>query len=88
MADIKTYLGWINNEAVFDDAPLRELLSQLERWYGLSFVLDNEALMDERLTVHIESEPVDDILELIAVLTELQYERTGDSVFFRSRRIN
>jgi ferric-dicitrate binding protein FerR (iron transport regulator) len=82
--NISDHIGWLQKQAVFEDTALHEILFQLERWYGLNFVLEDKAIAAERLTIHIENMPVDDILELIATLTDLKYERTDNTVYLKS----
>jgi len=86
--DMDQYLGWMHNEVIFDNAPLEEILFQLERWYDLKFVLSDSSLAREHLTVHIQSTPVKDIVELIATLTDLNYKFAGNTVRFSSKDIN
>lgn len=80
--DVEKYLGWMHNEIVFEDAPLHEILFQLERWYDLQFVLADSAIAGEHVTVHIQKKSVDDILELISALSGLNYERQGRTIRF------
>jgi ferric-dicitrate binding protein FerR (iron transport regulator) len=82
--DIDQYLGWMNNEVAFDDAPLQEILYQLERWYDVQFILSDSTLAEEHLTIHIQNKSIDDILELISVLTDLRYRHMGNIIQLRS----
>ena len=82
--DVGNYLGWIKNEVAFNNAPLSEILHQIERWYNLEIRLKDKSLASERLTVHIQNKPAEEILHLIAVLMELNYERTGSKIVFVS----
>lgn len=74
-ADVDRHLGWMRREAFFDDAPLRDVLFQLERWYGVQFALEDTSLAAERLSVHIRGESLEGVLELISVLTGLDGRR-------------
>jgi len=78
--DVEKFLGWLDREADFQDAPLFEILFLLERWYDIQFVLGDGAIAAERLTVHIDNRPLDEILELIAALTDQEVERKGNLV--------
>lgn len=86
--DVRKHLGWINREAFFDDTPFHEILYQLERWYDLRFILEDDSRSSDRLTVHIQNEPIEDILELITTLTHLRYERIGSTVILKSNEKN
>ncbi len=78
--DIAQHLSWLNYEIVFDDAPLHVVLYQLERWYNLRFFLTDNSIASDLITVHIKNKPVDDIIETIALILDLQYERTGRTI--------
>jgi len=87
--DVEKYLGWLKREADFRDTPLSEILAQLERWYDIRFVLGNSSIALERLTVHIDSRPLEEILELIATLTDQEVERREENlVFLNPHRLN
>jgi ferric-dicitrate binding protein FerR (iron transport regulator) len=78
--DIAPYLGWMQHEAFFDNAPLHEILYQLERWYNVQFILEDTSIAAEQLTLHIQAQSLMDVLELISALTGLEYQRTNDSI--------
>ena len=79
--DIQKYIGWMNKEIIFNDAPLHEILFQVERWYNVKFELNDRAIAYEHLTLHIQKKPLNDILELISALTDLKYKRKGKIVY-------
>ncbi|MFA9453917.1 MAG: FecR family protein [Candidatus Aminicenantaceae bacterium] len=86
--DVEKYLGWLDRETHFQDAPLFEILILLERWYDIQFVLSDGSITAERLTVYIDNRPLDEILELIATLTNQEVEREGNLVILGPNRIN
>ena len=86
--DVKKHLGWINREVFFDDTPFHEILYQLERWYDLRFILEDDTIASDRLTVHIQYKPIEDILELITTLTHLRYELRDSNVILKSNKKN
>ena len=86
-ANIDRYLGWMQNEMRFQDAAISEILFQLERWYDVEFVLSDSSIATERLNVHTSRESLADILELLAALTDFEYQR-ADRVIYLTRRQN
>jgi len=83
--DIDRHLGWMHQEAFFDSVPLQEILHQLERWYDVQFVLEDTVIAAEQLTVHIQTDSLDDALELISTLTDLDYQRTDHLIRLQPR---
>ena len=78
--DVDRYLGWMRNELYFDDAPLSQVLFQLQRWYEVEFVLADSSVAHERLNIHLQNQSLGEVLDLLTVLTDLQYERDGKTV--------
>jgi transmembrane sensor len=81
--DVEKHFIWLDREADFRDVPLQEILFQLERWYDVRFVLRDRSIALVRLTVYIDNRPIDEILELIAALTDQEVERRGNLVYLR-----
>ncbi|MCP4726852.1 MAG: DUF4974 domain-containing protein [bacterium] len=75
------YLGWMNNDLVMSNVYLSEILGQLERWYDLKFEIDESAL-SHRITIHLQKESVDNIVELVGALINLNYQRNGNTIRF------
>jgi transmembrane sensor len=86
--NIDKYLGWMHNEVTFENIPLKEVLHQLERWYKVRFELVDPALAEEELTIHLQDNTIDEILDLIATLSELDYERDGDTIQLEHKKLN
>ncbi len=84
--DTATFLGWMQNEVTFEDAPLREILAQLERWYDVRFQIPDRALAAERLNLQLKSESLSASLELLSALTDLDYVQEGKSVLLQKRQ--
>ena len=83
--DIMKHLGWLHREAFFDGVPLNEILHQLERWYDVRFITEDTAIAAEQLTLHIDAESLEGVLELISALTDLEYQRTDGVVRLTSK---
>ena len=64
--DIAAFLNWKDGIIHFEDASLSEVLQTLERWYGVTFVVDNENIGDCHITATYDNERLDAILESIA----------------------
>jgi transmembrane sensor len=80
--DISRYLSWRQRQMYFQSVPLGEVLDQLERWYGLKFQLPDASDADHRVTIFLEDQPVDEILEVIALTNNFQYKQDGKKIRF------
>ena len=52
----------------------------------MQFELTEPALADELLTIHFQDNTIDEILELIATLSEIEYKKVGYSVRFTQKK--
>ncbi len=82
IVDASNYIKWMHNEMYFQDASLKQIIMQLERWYNLHFEVAKELLVKENLTVRINNTNLDDVLELISVVTNTKVERKGNNIRF------
>ena len=80
--DIAALLHWKDGIIYFEDAELSEVLETLERWYGVTFEVDNENIGDCHLTASYNNE------RLSAVLESIVYAKKGISYeFLNSKKI-
>lgn len=83
--DIKRYLSWRQREMYFQSAPLNEVLDQLKHWYGLQFQLPDSTTGEQRVTVFLENKPIEEILEVLALINNFEYKRDGKEIRFSRR---
>jgi ferric-dicitrate binding protein FerR (iron transport regulator) len=79
-ADLDRWLGWVDGRLVFEDAPLPEVLAELERWYGLEFRVEDAALAAKRVTARLRAGSLDETLEALALAVGASHARAGDVI--------
>lgn len=79
-ADLDRWLGWLEGRLVFEDAPLPEVLAQLERWYGLEFRVADAGLAAKRVTARLRAGSLDETLEALALAVGATHARAGDVI--------
>jgi len=72
----------MNNEIHFENATVREVLAQLERWYNFKFELPDTSIVNQALTIHIQRTTVNDVFQLIGIITETDVIRDGRKIKF------
>lgn len=82
IVEASTYSNWMHNEIYFNKASLKEIISQLERWYDLKFEIPKNIMNKTDLAVHINDTNIDDILEMLSVITNTKVVRDGNRVRF------
>jgi transmembrane sensor len=75
VVNVDNHLSWLKNEIRLENVRLREVLSQLTRWYNFQFNVDDPNLYDLKMTVHIRKTNVDDVLKLISLITHTEIKR-------------
>jgi transmembrane sensor len=78
--DVDAYLAWTEGRLVFRNAPLRDVVVELGRWYALDIRLADPSLGARRLTSSFGDEPVSEVLHSLEVTLDLRATRTGDVV--------
>jgi len=79
-------IAWTQGVLVFEDQPFEEVVSYLENWYGVSIQLDQTLHNNHRYTFKVKTESLREVLELISVITPIQYKIDGENVFIKSKR--
>ncbi len=72
------YLGWTEGRLVFTKTPLRDVVRQLERWYGIEIRLADARLGERRLTATLFNESPEEALDLVASVLELAVSHSAD----------
>jgi len=71
--DLSKYLSWMKGEMFFADVKVSEVIAQLERWYNVSFSLQDSTIMKDRLTVTINKKSLANAVEVLSALTNTGY---------------
>lgn len=67
--DVNKYLAWMKNEIYFENTPLQEVISQLERWYDVTVILKNESAKNDTLTINIRNKSHKENFDFLALVT-------------------
>ncbi len=78
--NVDRYLAWTKGVLAFDGAPLGDVVHTLERWYDVHITVGDSVLAGRRLTATFQNEPIDLVLNRIALTLGLRVERANGSV--------
>jgi ferric-dicitrate binding protein FerR (iron transport regulator) len=82
-AEISNHVGWLKGQLVFDNQSLNEVVTRLERWYALSFNIDNPEIENRKLTAtYLRRQPLSEVLDAIALSLDITYTKNGSTVTF------
>ncbi len=72
--DLEPHIGWLEYRYVFEDTPLSEIAKVLERSYGVDIAFADPELKSLRLSANFEGESIYEVLRVIELVLELEYE--------------
>ncbi len=81
-ADIARHVSWMKREIYFQNTPVPEVLTQLERWYRVTIETADSSMLKSSITIFIENKPLIDNLNLISVMMNTAFVQKGDTVRF------
>jgi len=76
--------GWVNGMLTIDDTPLRDVLPQLRRWYGMEIGVPDAAMLDRRVTVRASLDSSMQVIHGIEKSTGLQFGYEGRKMVFQA----
>lgn len=77
--DAADALAWTRGRLVFRDADMDRVAADLRRWYGVELRVSDSTLRSRRFTGSFAAEPLERVLEVIALTLGAQVERRGDT---------
>jgi len=86
--DLNNHISWMNREIYMKNIPLRDVLNQLERWYDVKISVSEETYESNLVTIFIQNKPIEDILNVIALMNNFEYEISGNEITFFSQPTN
>jgi len=79
--NVENLICWKDHILRFDNTPLADVVSQLERWYGVNIeVHQMNQLKDRRFTFTIKTESLSEILRVFQLVNPITYDIKGDTV--------
>jgi len=78
--DTDLYSSWKEDLLRFQDAPFKEVIKKMERWYDVNITLDGSIDTEETYTMTIKTESLREMLTVLSKTTPMKYEITGKKV--------
>lgn len=73
--------AWKEGKIIFDETPVEEVVKVLERWHGVSFVVENKDVLKYKITATFHSESIIQIMDLIQMTSLVNYNIVEKQVF-------
>lgn len=78
------YSAWKNEELIFDNESLDQVVKKLERWYGVEIDWEYPK-SGKRYTFKVKTESLREMLQLINVITPIDYSIEGKEIRIKQR---
>lgn len=81
----RQHSSWREGKLIFDNAPLEEVILRLEHWYGMDFYVEKSLKKDNRYTMTLEGDPIEEVLRILKMTTKMKYEIKGDDIYLNRK---
>ncbi|MEI6275609.1 MAG: FecR domain-containing protein [Prolixibacteraceae bacterium] len=78
--NMEALTSWVNNILIFDNEPFSEVVSYLNVWYGVNIKFDRTLYDQHKYTFKVKTESLREVLELITIITPINYTIEGDQI--------
>ncbi len=78
-----SHYEWKNGKLIFNNTSLQELSYRLSNWYNHDIKVE-ESIKDQKFTLRIEDENINEVLELIKLASDLEYKTTDTGYYIYS----
>ncbi|MGV8094586.1 MAG: FecR family protein [Mangrovibacterium sp.] len=72
--------AWKNNELIFRDTPVEEVIRSLESWYGVTITIDRKMIGEHNYTFKVKTESFREVLDMMELMTPLSYTINGKDI--------
>lgn len=87
-ADTSQVLAWMTGEFIFEDLPLSNIVTQLERWYDVEMTLEEMSLGGIRFTGVINKKySLIEVLDIISKTSDVEFDTSNASVIKVRKKI-
>jgi len=66
--------AWKEGLLLFDNTPMKEVIKKMERWYGVTFVINEPIIYDYRFTAKFMTQSITQVLEILRLSANIQYK--------------
>ena len=76
-------LYWLNKTLLFRDTELAVVFETLERLYNVNLQVENNLILNCKLTAKFSNESIDHIIDHISTIFELESEKNGEKILIK-----
>ena len=76
-------LGWKDGELHFEETEVHVVINELERWYGVDFIVASTADLSGRFSGTYKNQALEVVLEGIGFTSDFDFEIKGKKVYIK-----
>ncbi|MEP1151950.1 MAG: FecR domain-containing protein [Balneola sp.] len=86
--DVNAYTGWMSGKLIFENQPLSKVVTRLERWYDLAFIIEGSEIGKRKLTATFAPhQPLIEVLDAMALSLDMTYTKNNRAIHFKNKTI-
>ena len=74
------YTAWREGRLIFEDQPLSEIISALERWYNVTIRLEDTSSLDCHFSAKVDNKSLEEVLDLLKSSENIDYTVNGNEI--------
>ena len=78
--DTSDIAAWRNGRLIFENQLLGEVMSELERTYNVTIKIANSELLNERVSMRLNHQPLDNIMTAISFSNHFNYKKINEQL--------
>jgi transmembrane sensor len=86
--DIEKYISWYQNYLIFEDTPMTEWATIIERWYGVKIEFLDEEIGKFHFNGTIKDETMQDVMQILEMTLDISYSIDYKNISIRKSRTN
>ena len=73
VVDARKHMGWLEGRLVFEDVTLAEASRDLQRWFDVQILIEDELLAEKRITAVVNNRSLTDVLNVMGIIMDAAY---------------
>lgn len=73
-ADVHINTGWKDGYLMFDNTPMDQVIKKIERWYGVTFIVRDNSILNNNFTAEFKSESLSQVLDYMRKSSFIGYK--------------
>ena len=83
--NINQIISWSTDELIIENEKFEDVISYLERWYGVEIETSANLNLDQRLSFKVKTESLQELLSIIDRVSPINYDIDGKKVIINNR---